>query len=521
MIQDLSGGQAIEVMQAKEHFEYFDLRWSPPSTEILVAGEVAGRHGLWVVPRLGGRSREITGTSGHVAWSPDGSRMARTPVPRARIDVYDLSGANADSISLKGAYKWVHGIDWSQSHWMLLTTQNEQERSALWAVGLGSKEEFQLLEDPVAELASARWAPSGDAIYYLRASGRTAALWKLRVDPQTAKPIGAPSLLVGGLPPGRRLSISKDAKRLVYARELDSSNLWLMSRDRNVGEEGKVTTVQLTSGTQIDAWPSVSPDGQRIAFSRQGREGANIFVMPTEGGPTRQLTSHRAFDLATAWSPDGKEIAFGSNEVGIARVWKVDAEGGVPRVFAQSRMGWDVSGPRSGDVTWSPGKQILYQVPGNTNFRFLDPVSDKEKPLLEKEDGWIFGARFAPDACKVAALWVPLAGRGRGCYVMDACRGAEPLLLANRDLQARGRHLFVPLAWSLDQMWIYGLTGSEDALFTAVEMASSKGSPSRLYMQLPFRVDSAAMTSDGRLVATVPQTQSDVWLMENFDPDVP
>lgn len=37
----------------------------------------------------------------------------------------------------------------------------------------------------------------------------------------------------------------------------------------------------------MDDWPSVSPDGQQIAFIRVMGEASNVFVMPIEGGATR------------------------------------------------------------------------------------------------------------------------------------------------------------------------------------------------------------------------------------------
>lgn len=127
--------------------------------------------------------------------------------------------------------------------------------------------------------------------YYVRVSGGTAGLWKLRVTSETAKPIGAPQLLVGGPQIGRFFTISRDAKPLLYTRDVSHSNLWLVRPDKKVGDEGRVTTVQLTTGTQTDACPSVSPEGHEIAFSRRGREGANIFVMPTEGVRLRSAST--------------------------------------------------------------------------------------------------------------------------------------------------------------------------------------------------------------------------------------
>ena len=54
-----------------------------------------------------------------------------------------------------------------------------------------------------------------------------------------------------------------------------------------------------------------------------------------------------------------------------------------------------------------------------------------------------------------------------------------------------------------------------------VMLPASGGEPEPL-VTLPFEeVDGISMTTDGkRIVCSVPEAQSDVWVMENFDPAV-
>ena len=63
--------------------------------------------------------------------------------------------------------------------------------------------------------------------------------------------------------------------------------------------------------------PSWSPDGQKIAFTRQQGGKAHIAVMDTDG--------HNAFKLTDgqepSWSPDGQKIAFEFLKDGINQIY--------------------------------------------------------------------------------------------------------------------------------------------------------------------------------------------------------
>lgn len=82
--------------------------------------------------------------------------------------------------------------------------------------------------------------------------------------------------------------------------------------------------VQDPGGPLWMRYPSISPDGSRIAFAYLG----DIWVVASEGGEARQLTRHPARDYRPVWSPDGASIAFASDRFGNFDIYLMPSGGG-------------------------------------------------------------------------------------------------------------------------------------------------------------------------------------------------
>lgn len=121
--------------------------------------------------------------------------------------------------------------------------------------------------------------------------------------------------------------------------------------------------VQLTSDGGQNFQPAFSPDGSLIAYHSKKRGG--IWAVPLTGGTAKQLTE---FGSRPAWSPDGSQIAFQSNPLndvgsGVRNamppsiIWLVAAKGGEPKQLTQA--GNPLGG--HGAPAWSPdGKRVVF-----------------------------------------------------------------------------------------------------------------------------------------------------------------
>jgi serine/threonine-protein kinase len=110
--------------------------------------------------------------------------------------------------------------------------------------------------------------------------------------------------------PTIRLAISPDGSRLVYTGPSDggSHQLWVRELD--------ALQARPLPGTEEAQAPSISPDGRFVAFASPG---ANLTVVPIDGGPPRTVVSQGVSPWGTAWGPDGM-LYFAGGTGGLHRV---------------------------------------------------------------------------------------------------------------------------------------------------------------------------------------------------------
>jgi dipeptidyl aminopeptidase/acylaminoacyl peptidase len=232
-------------------------------------------------------------------------------------------------------------------------------RTDLWLIDLKAKDAAPVrLTRHDANDSSPRWAPKGDAIYFLSTRGGSSQVWRLPLaggEPQavTAFPVDVDTFKVS--PKGDRLVFSSevfrdcadlactkqrlDAKTKETGRTYDQLFVRHWDTWRNgtrsvlysvaLGADGKAAgTPASLSGSLDGDVPSkpnggdeeysISPDGAKVAFAARvaGREEAwstnlDVYEVAATGGtPTNLTAQNKATDTQPAYSPDGRFLAW-------------------------------------------------------------------------------------------------------------------------------------------------------------------------------------------------------------------
>ena len=279
----------------------------------------------------------------------------------------------------------------------------------------------------------------------------------------------------------------------------------------------------MTSYAGLEQTPSISPDGDQVAFSWNGpnQDNFDIYVQLVGAGRPLQLTSDPAEDSQPVWSPDGRYIAFLRQRSRATRdVIRVPALGGSERKLGEA------FGNRSHpSLSWSPDGKFLAIVDRTLEDQavgsiFLLSVETGEKrrltsPSLNASSD--HGPAFSPDGRWLAFIH----GAPHGNVHVLGLTGDGSLDGEPRPLTFTfGRSRIRGLDWSADGRSI--VFSSDRAGSPALWRVSvSGGEPERLAVGGDNAMSPSISRQGNRLVYEQVQLVTNIWRTPGISADGP
>lgn len=309
-------------------------------------------------------------------------------------------------------------------------------------------------------------------------------------------------------------SLSPDGNSIAYSSDHNGSfEIYV----RPIAAGARET--QLTNDGQGNFQPAWSPDGQYIAYYSKNRGG--IWISPALGGNVKQVSQ---FGSAPAWSPDGSLLAFQSDPITAlgaqsapsqppSIIWTVPIDGS-----AEPKPVTQVGKPSGGHgaPSWSAdGKHIAICVSDFGASSIWVVSSDGSSP--KKIANYGYDPVYAPDGASIyyttlSGIWqaqVSLTGEPLGDPVQLSSSSSERI--RGFAISASGKKAVYSALLTNSNLWYVPLS---------LSTASASGPPIALTLDRAFRNSLPVFSPDGKQIAFNTQktnrerAEGDIWIMD-------
>jgi TolB protein len=189
-------------------------------------------------------------------------------------------------------------------------------------------------------------------------------------------------------------SLSPDGNQIAFASRRNGYwDLYLL--DLTTGNSSR-----LTDTMDYEASPSWSPDGQWLVYETYHNGSLDIEILAVGDPEQRQILTDGQFaDHSPVWSPLGRQIAFVSNQSGEDEIWIADLD-----KFGEDRFS-NISNNRSvneSHPSWDPGGKLIAWAASPTNSSlygiYFAEINQKTEPIWLGSGDW---PRWSPDGSQI------------------------------------------------------------------------------------------------------------------------
>jgi Tol biopolymer transport system component len=520
--------------------------WSPDGRSIAYLADLNGKRHILVRSLDATVPTRITTTDqnpSHLFWSHDGAR------------IYYSRGNSIWSVSIAGGEPQLVLEDariaaMSPDGQTLAFLRGPGGNSSLWFTPTGHFAPAHYRTAPFPETFTwslgLAFSPDGRNVAVLVEPRERAAFeTELWVVPAMS---GEPRRVFDRVPYGfdyARVSWAADNRHVVLGGAVSGRGHMLLY----LVDTARASIHPLTSGVTDLVSPSVSPDGNRIAFAA-GTEAADLMQINVNGSELRTLLATARDEREPSWSPNGAQVAYVTNARGAPEIWlRSFGEGWSMPVVTRDSIG-SAEFQNLGRPVFSPdGQRLAYDVVAATHGIWVSSISGGQAVRLDGESSDQHSPSWSPDGKWIAyqrlrdKQWelakIPVSG-GVPVALADANAGGGPQIAwsptgewiaqtRNQRLRlvsadgTRKRELGAgspAFAFSQDGSLLHALRKSPTGdweLATFVVRTGIERAPATLKLPRSAQVFGFSIHPDGASFATsVAIARYDIWLIEGF-----
>ncbi len=232
------------------------------------------------------------------------------------------------------------------------------------------------------------WLADDNRLVFGGAIGGAAAnLWQVRISPSDARLVGEPQRLTSGT--GEEDPSASQDSLIAFVNPARDWDIWSLPLDANRAEV-RGEPERVVSALSDELYPSISDDGQKLAYASDRAGNRDIWLHDLETGEDTPITIAPENEGRGTISPDGSMISFIRREQDKRNLYVMD--------LVQRRTKLLVEGVGS-MLDWMPGgKRILYYTPPPLRWKTVDAETAEQADVdLTHPEYHPETLRFSPD----------------------------------------------------------------------------------------------------------------------------